>query len=252
MCSLIIFTIPLESSLGMLRMRYVFNVKRLWILLRNIIYRKSIAIALLIVLLIYFCFADPIHYITSKGWRNPCDKAIQLLLNSNTLFLGDLHIKKNGNGNRFKCIKSFILRNNVSTLVLVGDVFDDPNIYYDLRKELGNDEAVIRYLLKILDIEDLKLNIYFIAGGVSHDPQDMYLNVTINDIYFQSVGKCLRLEIYSHRIIAIHGDIVVGGPFGFIITRIFNKPIFENLLRSILNIDKDTWVIMGHTHVPLI
>lgn len=222
-----------------------------WSLFRKRVFRIIVISILLILLLIYICFNDPIHYIATEGWKNPCDKLSYLSLNSNTLFLGDLHIKGYYE-ERFKGIRSFILENNVSNLILVGDVFDNPEIYYNLREELGSDKAIIYRLLEILDIEDLKLNIYFILGGASHDPQDISINITINNISFQTVGKCLRIKIYNHKIIATHGDIIVSGPFSFVISRIFNKPLFEELLRSVFNIDKDTWVIMGHTHNPII
>lgn len=86
--------------------------------------------------------------------------------------------------------------------------------------------------MKILGLDDLKLNVYFIIGGIVHDTQN--LNLIVNNVCFQTVGKCLKLKIYDYRVIALHGDIVINDPVGFIITGILNKPVFVHLFRTLM------------------
>ena len=68
-----------------------------------------------------------------NGLVNPCTYATYISPERNILFLKDLHIRENEGVERFKCIKPFISKHNISHIVLVRDVFDDPNVYYSLK-----------------------------------------------------------------------------------------------------------------------
>lgn len=212
---------------------------------------RVLALAFL-VFISWFFIGDPIVYYVHNGLVDPCSKAPYLAFNENVLFIGDLHVKRGESSERFEGLKSFILERNVKVLVLVGDLFDSPSDYYGLLEELGSREAVVEWLLEVLGVDGLSLKVYFVVGGATHDPQSLNFEVEVGSVSFKVVGKCLKLRVYSYDLVVLHGDVVVGGPAGFIVSRVFRWPVFEFLYRSSRGIGGDVWLVMAHTHVPLI
>jgi hypothetical protein len=49
---------------------------------------------------------------------------------------------------------------------------------------------------------------------------------------------------------SLHGDQAFGGSFGFAISIVTRNLLLERFWKERMGISTDTWVIMGHTHVP--
>ena len=214
--------------------------------------RTRFLILALIVGIFLLSLSEPIAYLFYHGLTPPCSSAPQVTVKENVLLVGDLHVRRSDSSKRFEGLRTFILKHNVSVLVIVGDLFDSPSDFSSLVKDLGGKEAVMKWLLGVLGVDGLDLDIYYVIGSISHDPQFPNLNYTFRGTSFQSVGKCLKLRVYGFNLVVLHGDAVVSGPVGFIITRLTGVPVFERLFKLCVGLSEDEWVVMAHTHVPLI
>ncbi len=162
----------------------------------------------------------------------------KIKINGDVLFISDLHIKDN-----FLGLGSFLEKNKIKNIVIVGDLFDSPKYYKKLGK---NDVERVHKIPKILGL-DSNIKIYFLRGTNLHDP--VIKEKTEN---FIPLGKIAEFDINGLKVVATHGDDLSDGILAFIISKIIKKPILERAWKKFAKIDDNTWVIFGHSHVAKI
>ena len=178
-------------------------------------------------------------------YRIPLAKAKPLHLAGNTLFISDLHLK---NGKSFEFVtelRDFIGRKRVSNLVIVGDLFDSPT--YAL-KVLSNPSLAA--LSNVLGLDGLPIEIFWVIGSPSHDPVSIGASET-EDGKLIILGQCASITCNRVKILAYHGhDLSAIGAFAHAWDRFISKLSLERLWKKLANVDRATWIVFGHTHIP--
>lgn len=80
-----------------------------------------------------------------------------------------------------------------------------------------------------------------------HDP-----DIKEKTLNFIPLGKIAEFDIDGTKIIATHGDDLSDGILAYIISRVLKRPILEKMWKKFARINRDTWVIFGHSHVAKI
>lgn len=163
------------------------------------------------------------------------------------LIISDLHL--DSNPRELNCIGNYIEENEISYLIINGDLFDKkhsqrftPKIFNQAYKELG---------LKQTSLEKI---IYLLASHY-HDPKISKKEVQefTKDKKKVLVFKgLLELKTQKEKINISHGDylltaITTGG--ASIISKLSPNMMYEKFFKSMLEIEEDEWLIIGHTHV---
>jgi predicted phosphodiesterase len=201
----------------------------------------AIVIAVVIVALVNFRF---LMYPLIPS-LNPVAHANQLQVKGNTLFISDLHLQSNRPFNHAKDLRNFIVTNNVSNLVIDGDFFDSPR---DAQQILGASRSESS-ALKVLGLEGLAVNMFWVIGSPPHDPVDLANNEMASGS-LRVLGKCAFIDCGRLEVMAYHGhDISHKGTFSHAWDRFVSRLSLERLWKRLAKIDRAVWVIFGHTHV---
>jgi UDP-2,3-diacylglucosamine pyrophosphatase LpxH len=179
---------------------------------------------------------------------NPYINAKSYSLLGSSLFISDLHLSRNVEVKIYSRIGKFVRENNISNIVIVGDLFDSPNAY-----EYVSYDELIAKAINILNISNV--NVYYVLGSPVHDPK-----IHTEEFKFENVGVKVyitgyiaRFKIYDLAIVAYHGnDFSRIGTLSFIISYIVKKPILEYMWRKQAGVEDSVWLICGHTHIPVI
>ena len=164
-------------------------------------------------------------------------------LSGKTLFVSDLHlITPEARVN--------LNVEEISHIVIVGNFFDTQE---DFERFGTNLQERIENGLGVFLEEEFTGNVYFISS-FNHDPELDEFELEIKGMKFFHVGKSARFLIEGTKVIALHGDELYNGVIGGGISWLFGKfgillPL-ERLGKTKLNIEKETWLITGHSHVP--
>lgn len=176
---------------------------------------------------------------------NPLAKAESLRLTGNTLFISDLHLKDGQSFEFAKDLKDFIEAKHVSNLLIVGDLFDSPS--YAL-KVLNNPSFAVPS--KVLGVDGLPVKVFWVIGSPSHDPVNIGANQTEGG-KLTILGQCASITCNRVRILAYHGhDLSAIGAFAHAWDRFISKLSLERLWKKLANVDRATWIVFGHTHIP--
>jgi predicted phosphodiesterase len=174
---------------------------------------------------------------------NPIAHAKRLSLRGNTLFISDLHLKSDQPFKYAKDLRNFIETNNVSNLIIDGDLFDSPR---DAQEVLGGSRSQGN-VLKVLGLGGLPAKLFWVSGSPAHDPT----RDSIDAQGLETLGKCALLDCGRLEVLAYHGhDISHTGVFAHAWDRFVSELSLERLWKRLAKVDKTVWVVFGHTHIP--
>jgi UDP-2,3-diacylglucosamine pyrophosphatase LpxH len=170
-------------------------------------------------------------------------------LSGKTLFISDLHLVSD-----IPIEEQFDLDfSDAQNVVIVGDFFDT-NEHFEMYGD--TEEERLRAVLSEVVPESFAGKIFFIRGK-SHDP----LLATVSKLSFETyeffyIAEYGVFNIDGTRVVALHGHQLYGGYTGGGLSWAAQKLRYvlplERLARTRLGIDKDTWLVVGHSHVPAI
>ncbi|MHA1580986.1 MAG: metallophosphoesterase family protein [Candidatus Baldrarchaeia archaeon] len=166
------------------------------------------------------------------------------------LIVSDLHL--NPSNIEYKPLEKIVKKENVKYLVIAGDFIEYK------RKEIKEEKLVkiLEKILKKLDINQEGLTIFYVPSKSSHDPKiNKNIEFQPNSIKIHVIDGILRLVSKNTTLYITHGDYVSrDGSVAATINRILKllgvDLFLEKLLRKILKIEENSWLIMGHTHIP--
>ncbi len=175
--------------------------------------------------------------------------SFELKEDSKVLIVSDLHIQPSNIA--FKPLKKIIESKNIKYLIIAGDFIE----YKHKKIEKENLSKILAKILRKLEIHE-KLTIFYVPSNTSHDPkisENTVLELNSTKIYI--LNDVLKLVLRNFTLYVTHGDYASrDGAIAATINRIlklFGKKLFlENLLKKILKLEQDSWLIMGHTHLP--
>jgi UDP-2,3-diacylglucosamine pyrophosphatase LpxH len=201
----------------------------------------AISIAALIALLANFRF---LMYPLIPA-LNPVAHARRFRLKANTLFISDLHLKSNQPFSHANDLRNFVQRNNVSNLVVDGDLFDSHKDARKILKKWSQTGA-----LKALGLGDLPVNLFWVLGSPAHDPFGFEESQNVAD-GIAVLGQCAWIECDAGRVLAYHGhDMSRIGALGHAWDRFVSGLGLERLWKRLAKVDGSIWVVFGHTHIP--
>ena len=176
---------------------------------------------------------------------NPVTRASKLRLKGNTLFISDLHLKLNRPFKYSNDLRRFIEANNVSNLIIDGDLFDSPR---DAQRMLGSDAK--NSVFNVLPSEGLAVNLFWVIGSRAHDPLKPSENIT-GSRGLQVLGRCVFIDFGGFEVLAYHGhDLSLKGAIGHAWDRFVSKLGLERMWKRFAKVDPKVWVVFGHTHIP--
>lgn len=176
---------------------------------------------------------------------NPVAHAKQLSLTGKTLLISDLHLKSGQSFKHSEDLKKFIESRNVSNLIVNGDWFNSPK---DAQEFLGNPPSGSR-ALKVLGLDGLPLNVFWVLGSPAHDPD--LPEERLEPGRLEVLGRCVLITNERLELLVYHGhDLSLKGAFGHAWDRFVSKLSLERLWKRIAKVNKNVWVVFGHTHIP--
>lgn len=175
--------------------------------------------------------------------------SFELKEDSKILIVSDLHMQPLNIV--FKPLKKIIESKNIKYLVVAGDFIE----YKHKRIEQEKLSKILAKILRKLEIRE-ESTIFWVLSKTSHDPQVSENTIfEINSTKVYILDGILKLILKNFTIYVTHGDYASrDGAIAATINRmlkLFGKKLFlENLLKKILKLEQDSWLIMGHTHLP--
>jgi predicted phosphodiesterase len=160
-----------------------------------------------------------------------------------TLFVSDFHLTDPE-------ARAYLNTEGISHVVIVGDFFHSPTYF----AEFGDTtKERIENGLGVFLPKEFQGDVYFISAW-THDPQFDQLEFEYGGVKFLHVGKAAKFSIQGTLVTALHGnelhDGVIGGGISWLLGK-FGMPLpLERFAKTRFGIDKDTWFIAGHSHVP--
>ncbi len=167
------------------------------------------------------------------------------------VIISDIHLESNYED--LSTIGTWLKRNNIAMLVIAGDLFDNKH-YYMNYQEL---RSLLRDAVEKLNLTGIN-HIEYIVSETSHDPiiTNGTITLNVNDVIVNVRRGLLmiKLDNCDNVVYVTHGDYISrDGVVAYIINYFFKilgyKLFLEKLLKNILNIPKNSWLIMGHTHI---
>lgn len=176
---------------------------------------------------------------------NPMNNAKHVNFNGSTLFISDLHLKADQAFPYSAAIRQVLQEQQVSNLVVVGDLFDSPE---DGRTITGNRE--VSPVADILGVRGLTVKSFFIQGSPAHDPSPQE-NTALNLSPLLELGRCAILDFDRVTVVAYHGhDLSSKGMIGHGWDRFISNLSLERAWKKLAGVPASNWVIFGHTHIP--
>lgn len=173
------------------------------------------------------------------------NEAEPIYLTGKTLFISDLHIKDLRIDTQF----------DVDNLIIVGDFFHSSRHFSKIGK---NREEIFEKVLEKLISPNSSTNIYYILStNLPHDPRLPEFELKFDRINFYCLGSKGHFVFGETHIFAVHSDQfnrtgIVPCAISYF-SKLFGKPlILEKIWKSLVGIEKDDWLITGHSHIPAI
>lgn len=161
--------------------------------------------------------------------------------------VSDVHL--DGNPRDLRCIGGWIDRLGVSYVAFAGDIFDRLN-------RMVLDEEVLAYALTRLGLDGGGVRvIFYTLAHHDHDPTipGDFAVFHVNGIDVIAVKGAVRVRTPRGVVSIIHGDFALGnGLLLGMLNHATRLPLAELFTRMALGLGDDEWLIMGHTHMPLI
>ncbi len=164
------------------------------------------------------------------------------------IVVSDIHV-----GSRksyYTVLRRLIERIRYTTVVIAGDLIDE-------RIPFSNILSGLKTALEALGLE--RGRVIYVVSTASHDIDGYFekpLHIAINNITISIVSDIVRIIIdgCSSYIYVTHGEYTSrDGVIAYILDRIgvalFKKSIIALIMRKALDIEKNVWVFVGHSHV---
>jgi len=171
-------------------------------------------------------------------------------LSGKTLFISDLHLTAEPS-----LEEQFNLDfSNVQNVIIVGDFFHSTKHFESFGPSAGGEEEILRAVFDKIVPKKFSGNIYSIFG-YGHDPiWKENFKFSSENYEFLYLGEYGKFNINGVQVATYHGQQlhggIIGGGIGWLSEKMgFPLPL-EKLGKKRFGIDKNTWVINGHSHVP--
>ena len=186
-------------------------------------------------------------------------KMSNININSNSmLVVSDLHV--DANSSDLSVISELVRRSGVNTIVIAGDLIDR-------RVKVNNNELriMLRWVtqrLGLINDNGSKLTLIYVRSESSHDPEikdDEPVGIRFGNVLIITVPRAIKVNFpnCSDAVYIAHGDYTVSdgllaGLINIASLTLLKLPIMELITRRMLNANRDDWVVIGHTHLPVI
>ena len=169
------------------------------------------------------------------------------LTEEKVMIISDLHLESNPRN--LNCIGDYLKENDISLLIINGDLFD--KMHKEEFKEELLEEARGRLAIK----EDLPCDIIYILALYSHDPylEEESKSFRENDKEIDVLRGILKLKAEDELFYIFHGDYVlnnIGLGLASLINKLTSNLFYERLAKMVIGAEKEEWVMLGHSHVP--
>ncbi|MDI6592108.1 MAG: hypothetical protein QME61_04250 [Patescibacteria group bacterium] len=201
---------------------------------------------LIVLLFLLFLLINFSPLIGAKKISTELKEAEPIYLSGKTLFISDLHLKN---------LSQIDIQFDVDNLIIVGDFFHSPKYFSKFGKDK---EEIFKRVLEKLISANSSTNVYYIlCRDATHDPHLSEFDFKFDNVNFRCLGTKGHFVLEELHIFAIHGDqINRTGVMACAISyfsKLLGKPlILERFWKNLAKIDKDYWLITGHSHIPAI
>lgn len=190
--------------------------------------------------------------VTGRGMKevkNALARTETIELSGKTLFISDLHLTAQP-----ALDKQFNLDfSDLENVVIVGDFFNTPE---DFAKFGKSHEESLMHVFEQLISDSFSGRIFFISNANAHDTSLKLSHLSFDTFDFTYLGEYGKFTIDGTPALAFHGQQLYGGIFGggisWLSQKLGNPLPLERLGRKRFGINKDTWIVTGHSHVPAI
>lgn len=161
------------------------------------------------------------------------------------LVISDLHLDSNPRD--LSCIGNFLTENNISHLVVNGDIFD-------VKSEEKFEDYFLNRVRNELAIKGVfPQNITYVLAPYNHDP-----DIDENSIKLEKDGRniaimsgILKIKTNDSLFYIFHGDYFMKkGAMPFLLGKLSKGLLYERLGKLTIGAEKNDWVIMAHSHIP--
>jgi len=145
----------------------------------------------------------------------------------------------------------------INAIAIIGDLFDKFHINTNC---MNVTKKLREYIYPCIHYIDKNLMLVYIVSQASHDPilQNncrQIIDIKDKKIHVYIFKNPVKIITEKHSLFLTHGEIIIrNGGFAFIINYLmekFGKKLFlEKYLKNKINLSQNTWLIMGHTHIP--
>jgi UDP-2,3-diacylglucosamine pyrophosphatase LpxH len=160
--------------------------------------------------------------------------------------VSDLHAEDKGFNAR--CFTKTIKAINPEVLIIAGDVFNN-------MEKQKFDESMAKIVVELTGYPNNLREILITLSIGNHDPKIKGLmeSFNINNINVKAINGVALLRFNDKHLVVLHGDLLFkNGIIAAFINLLLGKGFYERITKRILLLNSDTFLIMGHTHIPFI
>ena len=169
---------------------------------------------------------------------------------SNAILLSDIHCPR-GHCPLGGEIAEIVQEEEVECVFVLGDLFENFHIEAEESEVISAVQSVLKPILRKVK------TLVYITSSSSHDPiVKGAIQSTIDNTTIIVSPTPLKVRVGNITLYLTHGDIAVtNGAVAFVINKVYallrNEDLhLEKELKTRMNIPSESWLIMGHTHVP--
>lgn len=164
--------------------------------------------------------------------------------------ISDLHLESNPRD--LTCIGDYLKNEEISLLILNGDVFDK-------RHKTPLKEEDLVYIQSRLGIENNdSFDIIYLLSSYNHDPylreeykidDDKKIEVWEGPI----ILKINKKEETKESFYIFHGDYIFSGyniGIASVVNKLNSSLLYEQFAKLVIGGEKDEWIILSHSHIP--
>lgn len=161
------------------------------------------------------------------------------------MFISDFHLEAGRPFRYAKDLRAFVQREHISNFVVNGDLFNSPEDAIEILRDAGSNG-----LLERLGLNSLAVNFFWVVGSPAHDLANPEAVISGLDP-IRVLGDCVSFAWSANKVLLYHGhDLSAKGALGHGWNRFISKMSLERAWKRFADVDKDTWVFFGHTHIP--
>lgn len=168
------------------------------------------------------------------------------------LFVSDLHLTSAESVPR--SLPSLVEETRASTLVVVGDLLHAP-------RDVSSEQQLLDLVTAVLERVNRATNLKraLVTMSENHDPPLTKEELTLEhgSMMVMLTHDSILIEASGVRALAVHGDYfcsdgAVTAAVELLLSLLRVRGATERFLRWKIGMDRNEWVVMGHTHLPMI